>query len=243
MNLGIARQELAGISRAPREILRARAQIVPDLGDVIYNLASVLEQQGEKEEVERLYVKPCSAESGMGRRPVPSGLPAARNAPIIAARRRLSSACAASRSPWPEVQLNLGLAYWNIGDQEGAAKAFEGVLESDPHSIDALRGLAALAVEREELDKALDLQAKLIEAGERTPELFYNTGLLLQKAGQTDDAIRLYQEALAERPNFAEALLNLGHALKSKGDVDQARNYWKQALEQKPELAAGYFEQ
>jgi tetratricopeptide (TPR) repeat protein len=117
------------------------------------------------------------------------------------------------------------------------------VLESDPKSIDALRGLAALAVEREDLDKALDLQAKLIESGERTPELFYNTGLLLQKSGQIEDAIRLYQEALTERPNFAEALLNLGHALKSKGDVEQARNYWRQALEQKPELAAGYFEQ
>ena len=113
--------------------------------------------------------------------------------------------------------MNLGLAYWNIGDQEGAAKAFEAVLETDPQSIDALRGLAALAVEREDLDKALDLQAKLIEAGERTPELFYNTGLLLQKSGQVEDAIRLYQEALAERPNFAEALLNLGHALKSQG--------------------------
>ena len=108
-----------------------------------------------------------------------------------------------------------------------------------PNSIDALRGLAALAVEREDLDKALDLQAKLIEAGERTPELFYNTGLLLQKSGQIEDAIRLYQEALTERPNFAEALLNLGHALKAKGEVEQARNYWRQALEQKPELAAG----
>ena len=93
------------------------------------------------------------------------------------------------------------------------------MLETDPASIDALRGLAALAVEREDLDKALDLQAKLIEAGERTPELFYNTGLLLQKSGQMEDAIRLYQEALAERPNFAEALLNLGHALKSQGRV------------------------
>jgi tetratricopeptide (TPR) repeat protein len=132
---------------------------------------------------------------------------------------------------------------WNTNDHEGAAKAFETVLESDPSSIDALRGLAAMAVEREDLDRALDLQAKLIEAGERTPELFYNTGLLLQKSGQLEDAIRLYHEALTERPNFAEALLNLGHALKSKGDNDQARNFWRQALEVKPELAAGYFEQ
>ncbi len=130
-----------------------------------------------------------------------------------------------------------------MGDREGAGKAFEAVIASEPTSIDALRGLAALAVEREDLDKALDLQAKLIEVGERTPELFYNTGLLLQKSGQFEDAIRLYQEALAEKPDFAEALLNLGHALKAQGKPDEARNCWRQALEQKPELAAGYFEQ
>ena len=80
-------------------------------------------------------------------------------------------------------------------------------------------------------------------AGWRRWLSFYNTGLLLHKSGQTEDAIRLYQEALAERPNFAEALLNLGHAMKAQGQVDDARNYWRQALEHKPELATGYFEQ
>jgi len=152
-------------------------------------------------------------------------------------------ACVRKRAAWPEAQLNLGLCNWNLGDRDSAAKAFEAVLVSDPKSIDALRGLAALAVEREDLDKALDLQAKLIEAGERTPELFYNTGLLLQKSGQVEDAVRLYQEALSDRPNFPEALLNLGHALKAQGKPDEAREFWRQALEQKPELAAGYFGQ
>ncbi len=90
--------------------------------------------------------------------------------------------------------------------------------------------------------QALQLQARLIDLGERTPELFYNTGLLLQRSGHVEDAIKLYREALVERPNFAEALLNLGHALKSHGETDEARQYWRQALEAKPELARGYFE-
>jgi len=128
-------------------------------------------------------------------------------------------------------------------DPESAARAFETILSSNPNSVDALRGLAALAVERENFDQALDYQARLIDKGERSPELFYNTGLLLQKAGQLDDAERLYKEALQERPSFPEALLNLGHVLKSLGKQDEARDCWKQALEQKPELAQGYFEQ
>ena len=72
--------------------------------------------------------------------------------------------------------------------------------------------------------------------------MFYNTGLLLQKTGQVEDAVKLYEEALSERPAFAEAQLNLGHALLTQGKADEARNYWTKAIEQKPELAAGYFE-
>jgi tetratricopeptide (TPR) repeat protein len=145
------------------------------------------------------------------------------------------------RPDWPEAQMNLAIAYWNIGDHDGAGKAFEAVLAATPGSVDALKGLAALAVEREKYDQALDYQGQLIEKGERTPELFYNTGLLLQNSGQLEDAARLYREALEERPGFAEALLNLGHVLKSQGRQEEARDCWKQALDKKPELAQGYF--
>jgi tetratricopeptide (TPR) repeat protein len=137
--------------------------------------------------------------------------------------------------------MNLAISCWNIGDHDGAVKAFEAVLALTPDSLDALRGLAALAVEREKYDQALDYQGRLIEKGERSPELFYNTGLLLQKSGQLDDAARLYKEALEDRPAFPEALLNLGHVLKSQGRQEEARDCWKQAVEQKPELAQGYF--
>ena len=85
-------------------------------------------------------------------------------------------------------------------------------------------------------------QDVLIDVGERSPEVFYNTGLLLQKSGQLEDAIRLYQEALNEKPQFAEALLNLGHALKAQGRNEEAKSFWRQAINVKPELATGYFE-
>ena len=150
--------------------------------------------------------------------------------------------CLRKRTAWPEAQVNLGLAYWKMGDRDSAGITFAGALEADPESVDALRGLAALAIEREDFEAALDCQAKLIDRGERSPELFYNTGLILQKGGQLDDAIRLYREALSERPDFPEALLNLGHALKSQGHSEEARLYWSQALAAKPELAEGYFD-
>ena len=184
---------------------------------MIYNLASVLEQQGEKEEAEQLYAKLLARNPewedawfrlGYLRLQRDDHRGGSRSVPEL--RPQADSVAGSAIEP----------RIWRTGIwamHEEAAKAFEACSKPIRRSIDAMRGLAAMAVEREDLPKALDLQAKLIESGERTPELFYNTGLLLQKSGQLDDAIKLYQEALTERPNFAEALLNLGHALKAKG--------------------------
>jgi hypothetical protein len=70
-----------------------------------------------------------------------------------------------------------------VGDRDRARLAFEEVVAAHPDSIDALRGLAALALECEDNRSALDFHSRLIALGEHGPELFYNTGLLLQKSG------------------------------------------------------------
>ena len=94
-------------------------------------------------------------------------------------------------------------------------------------ALEALRGLAVLAIQRQDFEQAFELQSRLIELGQRSPELFYNTGLLLQKSGHYEDAVKHYRQALHEKPNIAEALLNLGHALKALGQEDEARSCWR----------------
>jgi tetratricopeptide (TPR) repeat protein len=48
-------------------------------------------------------------------------------------------------------QLNLALAYRKVGDRDLAQLVYEQALNSDPKSLDAVRGLAALALERDDL--------------------------------------------------------------------------------------------
>ncbi|HME10394.1 MAG TPA: tetratricopeptide repeat protein [Bryobacteraceae bacterium] len=117
------------------------------------------------------------------------------------------------------------------------------LLHRQPDSMDARRGLAAIALDAGDLNEALEHHLKLLEMGEKTPDVFYNTGLLSQKLGKTEEAATHYRSALNERPEFPEALLNLGHVLKSLGREDQAKTYWALAIEAKPDLAAGYFRQ
>ena len=82
---------------------------------------------------------------------------------------------------------------------------------------------------------------RLIDLGESSPEVLYNAGLMYEKAGQSDKAVRLYREAIAQQPDMPEALLNLGRILEANGKADEARSCWSKALEAEPALAQGYF--
>ena len=81
-------------------------------------------------------------------------------------------ACVAKRPDWTEAQLNLGICCWNMGDHEGASKAFEAVLAANPESLDALRGLAALAVERKISSKRWSIRRGSSKRANAAPSCF-----------------------------------------------------------------------
>ena len=94
-----------------------------------------------------------------------------------------------------------------------------------------------IALEQKEFDQASVLHAQLRELGEPSPELLYNTGLLLQKLGCAPDAVGYYRQALGHRPAFPQALLNLGHALMTLGKSEEAHASWQAAVRGHVELA------
>jgi len=61
-----------------------------------------------------------------------------------------------------------------------------------------------------------------------------NLGIALGRKGQTDEAIRQYQEALRLKPDLAEAHNNLGAALEAKGQNDEATREYQEAARLKP---------
>jgi tetratricopeptide (TPR) repeat protein len=124
---------------------------------------------------------------------------------------------------------------------DGAAQTFNRVLALHPQNADALRALTAIAIERKNPKLAWELHQKAKALGERSPELSFNLGLLLQSTGDEAAAAECYQAAVDVKPDFPQALLNLGHALKAAGKEDEARQAWSQAVTADPELAAKYF--
>jgi tetratricopeptide (TPR) repeat protein len=207
----------------------------------MWNLALVLEQQGERSWAEKLYAgipedapEWCDSTFRLGYLRLLRG--------DFAASAQSFQACINKRRDWPEAHLNAGIAYARSGQPAEAKRCFHEAHLLRPDSSDAVRGLAALALEQQDFAEAFELHRKLIELGERSPELYYNAALICQKRGQLEDAVSYYQQALQEHPQFAEALLNLGHAMMALGQEEEARTCWRRAIREKPELAHDYFE-
>jgi tetratricopeptide (TPR) repeat protein len=130
--------------------------------------------------------------------------------------------CITAKPDSPAALLNLGLALWKSGNREEARQKLESVTAA-PYVIEALHHLAIMAVEREDYMGALGCYMRLVESGERTPELHYNTGLILQNLGRSDEAATQFREALKVKPDMSEAIQALAMVSRPAAPNDPSR--------------------
>jgi tetratricopeptide (TPR) repeat protein len=218
-SLGAALQEQGDLVKA-KAAYEAALKISPDHPAVLWNLVLTAEQSGNAGEAERLCATLASKSTQSDavlfrlgslrfqRGDYPGSSEAFRN-------------CLKKRPDWPAAQLNLGLALWKSGNRDEARQKLEGVNGS--YGSEALHSLAMMATEREDYQQALGYYEKLAGTGERTPELFYNTGLILQNLGRPEDAAQQYREALAVKPDLAEATQALAQVSKAPAKVEEIR--------------------
>jgi tetratricopeptide (TPR) repeat protein len=149
-------------------------------------------------------------------------------------------ACLTQRSQWREAEINLALGYSKLNRNGDAQTVLDRLLAREPGAPDVLRGSAAVSLVADPAH-SLERLLKLREAGDHSPEVLFNTGILHQQAGDLQQAIACYREALSSNPRYAEALVNLGHALMATGEEEAARESWAAAVEMNPVLARGYY--
>jgi len=69
---------------------------------------------------------------------------------------------------------------------------------------------------------------------------YNNLGPILNKKGQTAEAIGMFRQAIRLKPDLAEAHFDLGNALGRKGQIDAAIDQYQQAIRLKPDYAEAY---
>lgn len=135
----------------------------------------------------------------------------------------------------------LGQAKQQVGDLDGAAQAYRSVLDQQPGNMNALQGLVALLVQQNRPQAAIGLlQDTLTTANQLATDGNGNSidevsvKLLLAQVyvedNQIDQAMALYDEAIAEGSDDFRPLLAKALVLKQQGRQDEAKPLFDQAL-------------
>jgi Flp pilus assembly protein TadD len=116
------------------------------------------------------------------------------------------------------------------GDAEGARAQLEGILASNPRAVDAALDLSMMAMAQKDLARAESILRASYASGARDPDQLDALATVIQRTTpggassgpRSDEAARLFAEALTLRPDDPTALLETGRAALRGGDAPKA---------------------
>ena len=143
--------------------------------------------------------------------------------------------------------LTLRHIYKARGQMDQALGVLEEGFKNNPKNYDIISAYGMLLIEKEELDKGIEILRTGLALIDYDPDLFNYLGLGYWKKGDEERALEYYRKALELDHNFALAYSNLGALdysifLRTKKSSDLARSmeHFKKAIECDPQLAIAY---
>jgi len=132
----------------------------------------------------------------------------------------------------------------NIAMKQGALVQSERFLRDalrlGERGLDVQRMLAINLSQQERLAEALDAFERL-EPYVTDSQFRALKGLILDKLGRNDDAIRHYEKVLGPDPDNTQFLIGYGHALRAANRVDDAIGAYRRATEIDPERGEAWW--
>jgi len=141
----------------------------------------------------------------------------------------------------PEFQRNYlshGSVFFQREYFEQALSFFQLALKNDPSSAEALYGIGSVYLKQDKRAEARDnfLRATQSQAGypDTLPNAWNNLGLIATQAGQMEQAVYYFQQALRLSPDHLIALDNLGNAYRQQKRWEEAHKAFDRVLSTHP---------
>jgi Tfp pilus assembly protein PilF len=133
---------------------------------------------------------------------------------------------------------DLGVAYWNQGDIDGAERAWRRLLAINPDDAGVLNNLGMLAARKHQYEEARGFYQRALEHDPGTAELHLNLAETYQFMGRPDLAEPQIRVAVALSPNNIRGRNLLGKLLFAKGRVSEAEEQFRASVRDQPNAVA-----
>jgi tetratricopeptide (TPR) repeat protein len=127
----------------------------------------------------------------------------------------------------------LAMVYGDLGDNANASQLLKRVAEKSP-SLRTLTALAAAYDEMKDYKDAAEAYHRALELNRENSDLKTAYAEELLKAGDLDEALKVFREIAAEDPTHLGAALKLSEIYRQKRDFVQAHEYADKATELDP---------
>ncbi len=136
--------------------------------------------------------------------------------------------------------LNLGLAYQNIGKFDKALDIYNRTIRLDPFYSFPYNNRGAIYYLLGDYKKALDDYSMFIMINPKSSEVYHNRGAIYFNMLEYDRALEDFTKAIALNPYYADAYNNRGAVYAGKGQIEKAIGDFTKAVALAPEFA-GYY--
>ncbi|MFQ5607563.1 MAG: tetratricopeptide repeat protein, partial [Candidatus Zixiibacteriota bacterium] len=139
--------------------------------------------------------------------------------------------------PYLDCHARLGWCEYRLGSYESAQKHFKAQIEADPKLDSAHMGLAGLAIDAAQADRAEAILRNGISLASDTRLLSGRLAELLIKHGRTEEGLAITEQALTSYPEFGPLLAVRGNALNALGRFEEAVESFQRSEELKSGMA------
>ncbi|PRC93053.1 tetratricopeptide repeat protein [Solimicrobium silvestre] len=132
------------------------------------------------------------------------------------------------------------------GELASAKNRYQQILQINPHQFEALHFLGVIAKQTGNPLEAISLISAAINTvttalNANHASAFCNLGTAFQDCGQTEQALKNYQQAILLKPDYSIAHNNLGNTFKNCGKLEAAIHSYENALHYHPNYPDAYY--
>ena len=139
--------------------------------------------------------------------------------------------------PTRDQLLQAARAQHSAGQWQAAQSLYQQILSSNANDVDAVMGLAALALQTRNFDVAIELFQRALQLEPNSVDAVNNLGVALAQRGRSDEAIDLWHRAASLNPSYADAFVNLTNMYRKLGRLEEAVSAGRRAVQLDPQHA------